>query len=230
MLLALVEALVQRRGGIRELLERGAAALECLCALGQTLDRIALRLSRGAVGAFTRRAPLGTQLGEIAQRAFQRRPVLFLFGGKLEAGMQRGDAGIAEGRDIFSRGTPALRAVEFGRTRLSVGKRCAGNRERARAGENGLPHGHLQWRYSMGRLEGRRPWLGKLKFGKRLRERKLDVPPFRMNGGTGSSRRLAQLSAATTGPRPISCARLCAERFCSSLRAAINGRAADASR
>ena len=70
MLLAVVEALVERPGGVGELLERGAALLPSSSArrLSRSIG------SRRAVGAGARGEPLGALLGEIAQRAFHCRP------------------------------------------------------------------------------------------------------------------------------------------------------------
>src|SRR6185312_12868688 len=62
-LLRLVEARVERLGGVGELLERRAAALHRIGAGRQPLERI-LRL----LGAGARGEALGAHLGEIAQR------------------------------------------------------------------------------------------------------------------------------------------------------------------
>ncbi len=93
MLLAVIEALVERAGRVGEFLEPGRALAHHLGAQIEALDRI-LR----AIGAGARGETLGALLGEIAQRALHRRPVLFLFGSELESGMERGDARLTEGR------------------------------------------------------------------------------------------------------------------------------------
>ena len=52
------------------------------------------------------RAPFGelviVLLGQIAQRCFQRGPVLFLIGLQLQAGLERGDARVGECFGVFS--------------------------------------------------------------------------------------------------------------------------------
>src|SRR5262245_29924851 len=141
-LLALVEALVERTGGIGELPERGGALTHHLSPQIEPLDRV-FRL----VGVCPRGKALGALLGEITQRGFHRRPVLFLLGRQLEPGMKPRNARITKGRDVFSAWTPALHTLEVIRPLLRIDQRRTGNRKRGRAGENCFPHGHLQWRF-----------------------------------------------------------------------------------
>ena len=131
MLLAVVEALVERPGRVGELLETGRALAHHLGTQIEALDRI-LR----AIGAGARGKTLRALLGEIAQRALHRRPVLFLFGSELEPGMERGDTCVTEGRDVFGIRAPALHALKIVRALLCIGKRSAGDRKRGRAGKN----------------------------------------------------------------------------------------------
>ena len=78
MLLAIIEALVERTGSVGELLEAGRALTHRVRTQGQALDRIL-----GAIGAGARGKSFRSLLSEIAQRGLHGRPVFFLFGGKL---------------------------------------------------------------------------------------------------------------------------------------------------
>src|SRR5262245_56206823 len=95
-LLAVIEALVERSRRVGELLEPGRTLAHYVGAQIQALDRV-LR----TVGIGARRETLGALLGEVAQRALNRRPQLLLLGGELESRMQRGDARIAERADVL---------------------------------------------------------------------------------------------------------------------------------
>ncbi len=108
MLLAVVEALVERARRLGELLEPGGALTHGLGAQVHALDRV-----RGTVGIGARRETLGALPGEIAQRALDRRPELLLLGGELEAGMQPGDTRIAEGADVLGAHARVMHALEL---------------------------------------------------------------------------------------------------------------------
>src|SRR5262245_37250118 len=90
-LLAVVETLVERTCRISELLERGGALTHGIGAHVQPLDRILRPVTAGARGV-----PLRALLSQLAQRALNRRPILFLLSRQLQPGMQRGNARIAE--------------------------------------------------------------------------------------------------------------------------------------
>src|SRR5215475_3350666 len=61
--------------------------------------------------------------------------------------MERRNSRVTKCRDVFGSRAPALHALESARALLGVGKRTTSDRERCRAGENSLPHGHLQWHF-----------------------------------------------------------------------------------
>src|SRR5450830_1346296 len=135
-LLALVQALVERASRVGEFLERGAALRHRVGAQGQPFDRILRTIGAGMGGE-----PLGALLGKIAQRAFHRRPILLLLGVKLEPGVQSRDARVAVRADVLRARVPARRIVASAGTLLRVGERSAGDRKRGRSGQNSLPHG-----------------------------------------------------------------------------------------
>src|ERR1017187_6240033 len=136
MLLALVQALVERTGRVGEFLERGAALRHRVGAQGQPFDRILRTIGAGMGGE-----PLGALLGKIAQRAFHRRPIFLLLGVKLEPGVQSRDPRVAVRADVLRARVPARRIVASAGTLLRVGERSAGDRKRGRSGQNSLPHG-----------------------------------------------------------------------------------------
>src|SRR5262245_40898059 len=80
-LLTVVEALVERVGGVGELLQAGGPRRHRLGAPAQALDDIG---PRRVVGAVARGAalvhPVGALFGEIADRGLDRRQVLLLLG------------------------------------------------------------------------------------------------------------------------------------------------------
>src|SRR5258708_3072689 len=122
MLLALVEALVERLRRVSELLQTCSAYGHRVGTLAQPRDRIRPGLLR-VVATATRLAASGallhavaTVLGKIADRGFHRRPVLLLFGGELQSGLEAGDASIGERRDIL--GARPKAATFAGRRRL----------------------------------------------------------------------------------------------------------------
>src|SRR5450759_4527916 len=136
MLLALVQALVERTGRVGEFLERGAALRHRVGAQGQPFDLILRTIGAGMGGE-----PLGALLGKIAQRAFHRRPIFLLLGVKLEPGVQSRDPRVAVRADVLRARVPARRIVASAGTLLRVGERSAGESKRGRSGQNSLPHG-----------------------------------------------------------------------------------------
>src|SRR5262245_38177718 len=107
-LLAVIEALVERARRVGELLEPGRALAHHLGAQVQALDRVFRTVGIGA-----RRETLGALLGEVAQRALNRRPELLLLGGELEARMQRGNTCIAKGADVLGAQARMTHALEL---------------------------------------------------------------------------------------------------------------------
>src|SRR6188474_2455480 len=89
-LLAVVEALVERLGGVSELLHAGRPRGHRVGAFAHARDRVGsgLRGVRAGAARFAAFGPractLGALLGEIAQRGLDRRPVLLLLGGELQ--------------------------------------------------------------------------------------------------------------------------------------------------
>jgi hypothetical protein len=68
--------------------------------------------------------PLGAQLRPVAQRLLEVRPVLGLIGRELEAGFERGNAGVDESRSVFrTQPMPVLepRPVSIGRGEMLLG-------------------------------------------------------------------------------------------------------------
>src|SRR5262245_6489316 len=138
-LLRLVEAAIERLGGISQTFETGGALGHGVGAAAQPFDRIGRpRLVAPRIGA------LEARLGEIADRLLDRRPVLLLVGGELEPSPEGGDARVGEGAHVLG-GRAPLRGRRA-RLLLLLGsrERGAGNRQRGRCGEQDFPHGILQ--------------------------------------------------------------------------------------
>jgi hypothetical protein len=108
-LLAVVQTFVERSRCVCEFFECGSLLAHHLRAHIESFDRITW-----AIGAGSRGKSFRTLLGEIAQRAFNRRPVLLLFGSKFQAGMKCGDSRLTERRDVFRARLPALHSLEIG--------------------------------------------------------------------------------------------------------------------
>src|SRR6185503_9684308 len=99
-LLALVEALVERLRGVGELLQTRRPRGHRVGTLAQAPDRIragplrivaTARVAAGGHAVGPRLHALGAILGEIADRRLDRRPVLLLLGGELEPGLEARD-------------------------------------------------------------------------------------------------------------------------------------------
>ena len=87
MLLPIVETVVQRFGGARELHQFRGARLQAFRTRLQSIDRIMLSVM--VLGLFTPlRDTRGAGFCLLADGGFERRPVLFLSLGKFQAGLQ----------------------------------------------------------------------------------------------------------------------------------------------
>src|SRR3974377_321500 len=137
LLLALGQTTVKRASRVGELFQRSGALSHPLRAQVEPLDRILRKIRAGPHGE-----ALGALLGDVAQRAFHRRPVLLLFGRQLKSCVQRGDARIAKGADVLCARPPAIMHEARSRTwtLLGVDERGAEDRKRGRAGQSCLPH------------------------------------------------------------------------------------------
>src|SRR5579859_4676046 len=102
-LLALVQRLVERIGGVGDLLQRGRRGRHVVGALAQPRDRI-IRLLL-ILGVFPRLDPrlnmIDPQLGEIPHCALHRWPQLLLVRRQLQSGMDRGNPRIGERRTVL---------------------------------------------------------------------------------------------------------------------------------
>jgi len=103
--LIVVEALIERRTGVGDLLQSGAGLGHIVGALRQPLKRRARLL---LIAGLARLQPLDTQLNEIANGLLELRPVVGLVGRELELGFQSGDTRVSEGGDICSTQPVAL--------------------------------------------------------------------------------------------------------------------------
>ena len=93
-LLVVIEALIKRRAGIGDLLERRAAFGHGVGAAFQPVEWRSRRLLlAGQAGLHARDA----QLRHVAQRLLERRPVFRLVRGEFETGFERGDPRVGEG-------------------------------------------------------------------------------------------------------------------------------------
>src|ERR1700735_1729883 len=168
--LRVVETHVERRAGVGDALERGAALGHGVGALRQAIERRARSLRLLARG-FTRLPALGTQLRHVAQRLLESRPVLGLVGRELETGLERGNARIGQCSPVF--GTQMMMAVLEARaaialwtvpTLLRIHNRRAGDGEDGRRGDHWLEH-VLLLRDQGAQIRKRSPRIDKLKFG-----------------------------------------------------------------
>jgi hypothetical protein len=109
-LLAVVQAVVEGLRGRGQLLQVGGAGAEPLGSAGEAINRTDFRvLILIVIAALSLSSePLGSLLREIAHRRFERSPILFLFGVQFEAGLQRGDARVKEGRAVLRTETTML--------------------------------------------------------------------------------------------------------------------------
>ena len=147
-LLRIVEALIERRAGVRDLLKRRAGLAHGIGAPGQPIERrpraLQLRLLFGGLSGLH---PLHAKLGKVAQRLLERRPVLRLIRRQREAGLERRDARIGKrGHILDARAMTLLEAraaavaVLTVETLLGVDIRRAGNGQHGRRGKQGFHH------------------------------------------------------------------------------------------
>src|SRR5580704_18417586 len=95
--LVVVEALIERRAGVGDLLERDTALAHGVGALRQPIKR--RRRSLRLILLLRRLAGLDAidaQLHHVAQRRLEGRPVLGLVRGQFKSGLQRGNARVGE--------------------------------------------------------------------------------------------------------------------------------------
>src|SRR5262249_11390792 len=105
-LLGLVEAAVERAGGIAELLESGAGFGERGSSPLHQLGRI--NPARVAAGArLCLGQALDTHAGELTGGLLESRPRLFLIGRERKTGLERGETRFTKGLPIFNRRPPA---------------------------------------------------------------------------------------------------------------------------
>ena len=128
-LLAFIEALVERLGGISELLEACSAHGHGIGALAQPRDGIRPGLPRIVIAAPRLAAgghAVGAFLGQIADRGLDRGPVLLLLGGELQPSLEAGDASIGECGHVLSVRPQAALFARRGllRQRKSCAREC----------------------------------------------------------------------------------------------------------
>jgi hypothetical protein len=122
-LLRLVEALIERRGRIREAFERIGPRAHCIRTLAQPLDRIPHR-RRGTAGG----EAVEARACRVADRTLDCWPVLLLRGRQSKPGLEAGNPGVGEGVDILRARLSALERLRLGRRwrlLLCNGDRCA---------------------------------------------------------------------------------------------------------
>src|SRR3954454_21604048 len=104
-LLAVVERLVERIGGIGDLLQRRSRGPHGLGALTKARHRVIGRRRPVAIviahRVHARIGAVDPELGEFLHRGFNRRPKLFLIGAKLQSGVDRGNPRIGERRAVL---------------------------------------------------------------------------------------------------------------------------------
>src|SRR4051812_30769622 len=108
-LLALVQGLVERIGGIGDLLQGRRRRPHVLGALAQAGDRIlrpvgilvGVLAGIAGTGIHPRIGAVDAQLGEVTYGSLDRRPQLFLVGVELQPGMDGGDPRVDHGGAVF---------------------------------------------------------------------------------------------------------------------------------
>src|SRR2546423_1611869 len=138
-LLIVVEALVERIGGLGELLQRHAGFGHRGAAAPQPLGRIDVRSLWIALLRHAGAEAIEAQLLHIARRLFERRPVLLLLWRQREPCPQRGRTRIGQRAHVLDI-RAARKTLGPPVALLRVGERRGGNRQRSRAGEKWLPH------------------------------------------------------------------------------------------
>jgi hypothetical protein len=142
-LLAVIESLVERIGGISDFLHRRRHRRHVVGAFAQARHRIAGLLHILCIIRLRIHSSIGAidpQLGEIPHRRLDRRPQFFLIGVKLQPGLDRGNPRIRKGR-------PVLRAhahvLVKPLTVLRIGNGRTSDGERRNAGEKDFLHVNL---------------------------------------------------------------------------------------
>jgi hypothetical protein len=152
-LLGVVEALIKRRAGIGDLLERGARLAHVIGPTRHPIEwsggslRLRLLVSRLA-GLHT----LDPQLDHIAQGSLECRPVLRLVRREFESRLKRCDPRVSECGNVvstepvmlFGAGTAVTETTMVAGTLLRVDKRRAGDSKQRCRGNYGLEHVILQ--------------------------------------------------------------------------------------
>ena len=103
-LLGIVEALIQRRAGVGDLLERGAGLGHGVGVPCEPVERRCggcVLFARLLIGRLPGLHALHAQLRHVAQRLLESRPVFRLIGRELETGLERGDPCVGERRHIL---------------------------------------------------------------------------------------------------------------------------------
>jgi hypothetical protein len=95
-LLPVSKALIKRLTRIGDVPERGTELRHSFCPKSQPSERISRLLLAVPLDA------LHVQLGQLAQSLLERRPILFLFRGKLKTRLERSDTGIGERFDVVN--------------------------------------------------------------------------------------------------------------------------------
>jgi hypothetical protein len=142
-LLAIVKRLVERIGGIRDLLQVRRGCRHGIGALAQAGDRIVrlLRIPRIILlRIHPRIGAVDSQLREIPYGGLERRPKLFLLGGELQAGFHGRDPGVGKSRPVLG---VHSHVVLKPRTVLGIDHGRAGKGENRNAGKKNLLHANL---------------------------------------------------------------------------------------
>ena len=153
-LLRVVEALIERRAGVGDVLECGAGFRHALGAPCEPVERrggrrLVLLIGPGPVLLNL----LEVELCGFTQRLLVGRPVFGLIGRQFKTGPERRDPGVGEGRQILNARTmPVLEAplavvagpAGVAGMLLRIHDRRAGDRKSCRRDYHGLPHDLLQ--------------------------------------------------------------------------------------
>ena len=144
--LVIVEALIERRASVSDLLQSGAGLGHVVGALRQPLESRARLL---LIAILARLQPLDAQLDEIPNGLLELRPVLGLVGRELESGLQCGDprvgesghvrnsqpVALLEARLVIGESPTAVKIV------LRISKRRTGERNERGRGDHWPQHG-----------------------------------------------------------------------------------------
>src|SRR5262249_31786492 len=144
--LIVVEALVERRAGVSDLLQSGAGFRHIVGTLRQPLERRARLL---LIAGLARLQPLDAQLNEVANGLLELRPVFRLVRCELEPRFQPGDPRVGESG--YVRGTEPVALFEAGfviaesaaaaKMVLRISERRTGERNERGRGDHWPQHG-----------------------------------------------------------------------------------------